>query len=112
MLTYVNICEFWKFSKKNNFSQKNNVSFGQKSFTTAAQYMTKPAASKSQVTDSLSNKRVFHQKFGYGAIISADGNKLEIQFEKAGKRAAFQLPINGCECEYGHPRQGGIGATF
>jgi DNA helicase-2/ATP-dependent DNA helicase PcrA len=78
------------FGSKNNFSQKNNVSFGQKSFTTAAQYMTKPAASKSQVTDSLSNKRVFHQKFGYGAIISADGNKLEIQFEKAGKKVVMK----------------------
>jgi DNA helicase-2/ATP-dependent DNA helicase PcrA len=28
--------------------------------------------------------RVFHQKFGYGRIISLDGNKLEIDFEKAG----------------------------
>ena len=28
--------------------------------------------------------RVFHQKFGYGAIIAIEGNKLEIEFEKAG----------------------------
>jgi AAA+ superfamily predicted ATPase len=30
--------------------------------------------------------RVFHQKFGYGVISGIDGNKLSIQFEKAGPR--------------------------
>jgi DNA helicase-2/ATP-dependent DNA helicase PcrA len=30
--------------------------------------------------------RIFHQKFGYGKIVSADGNKLEVNFEKAGKK--------------------------
>ncbi len=29
-------------------------------------------------------ERVFHQKFGYGRIVSADGDRLEIEFEKAG----------------------------
>jgi len=31
-------------------------------------------------------ERIFHQKFGYGKIISADGNKLEVKFEKAGTK--------------------------
>ena len=30
--------------------------------------------------------RVFHQKFGYGKIVSADGAKLVIAFEKAGRK--------------------------
>ncbi|MDC0196665.1 UvrD-helicase domain-containing protein [Gammaproteobacteria bacterium] len=30
--------------------------------------------------------RVFHQKFGYGKILSVDGNKLEVEFEKAGTK--------------------------
>ncbi|MGF7147712.1 DNA helicase-2/ATP-dependent DNA helicase PcrA [Sphingomonas zeicaulis] len=30
--------------------------------------------------------RVFHQKFGYGAIIEIEGNKLEIEFETAGRK--------------------------
>jgi DNA helicase-2/ATP-dependent DNA helicase PcrA len=30
--------------------------------------------------------RVFHQKFGYGQIESIDGNRLEIQFDKAGSK--------------------------
>ncbi|MEP7316359.1 MAG: DNA helicase II, partial [Sphingomicrobium sp.] len=30
--------------------------------------------------------RVFHGKFGYGAITAIEGNKLEIDFEKAGQK--------------------------
>ncbi|MDB5574442.1 MAG: ATP-dependent helicase, Rep family, partial [Tardiphaga sp.] len=30
--------------------------------------------------------RVFHQKFGYGAVTRIDGNKLTIAFEKAGEK--------------------------
>ena len=37
--------------------------------------------------DSLKlGQRVFHQKFGYGAILAIDGDKLEIAFEKAGTK--------------------------
>jgi DNA helicase-2/ATP-dependent DNA helicase PcrA len=31
-------------------------------------------------------ERIFHQKFGYGRISSIDGNKLTIDFEKAGQK--------------------------
>ncbi|MCR4379419.1 MAG: UvrD-helicase domain-containing protein, partial [Rhodospirillales bacterium] len=40
-------------------------------------------------------QRVFHQKFGYGAIKGLDGDKLDIQFEKAGYKkvmASFVEP--------------------
>ena len=30
--------------------------------------------------------RVFHQKFGYGKVLSASGNKLEVEFEKSGTK--------------------------
>jgi DNA helicase-2/ATP-dependent DNA helicase PcrA len=30
--------------------------------------------------------RVFHQKFGYGDVVMVDGNKLLIQFDKAGEK--------------------------
>ena len=30
--------------------------------------------------------RVFHQKFGYGVIAEIEGNKLEIDFEAAGRK--------------------------
>ncbi|MEQ1866537.1 MAG: ATP-dependent DNA helicase, partial [Micropepsaceae bacterium] len=30
--------------------------------------------------------RVFHQKFGYGRVTSIDGNKLTVDFDKAGEK--------------------------
>jgi DNA helicase-2/ATP-dependent DNA helicase PcrA len=30
--------------------------------------------------------RVFHQKFGNGNVVVVDGNKLTIQFDKAGEK--------------------------
>jgi DNA helicase-2/ATP-dependent DNA helicase PcrA len=30
--------------------------------------------------------RVFHTKFGYGAVVEIEGNKLEIDFEQAGRK--------------------------
>jgi ATP-dependent DNA helicase UvrD/PcrA len=30
--------------------------------------------------------RIFHQKFGYGRILRVDGNKLTIDFDKAGEK--------------------------
>ena len=40
-------------------------------------------------------KRVFHQKFGYGKVLTAEGDKLEIAFDKAGVKkvmAGFVVP--------------------
>ena len=34
--------------------------------------------------------RVFHQKFGYGAVTRVDGNKLTIDFEKAGEKRVLE----------------------
>ena len=31
-------------------------------------------------------QRVFHQKFGYGRVAAVDGNKLTVDFEKAGRK--------------------------
>ena len=30
--------------------------------------------------------RVFHQKFGYGYVMGVEGDKLDIEFEKAGSK--------------------------
>jgi DNA helicase-2/ATP-dependent DNA helicase PcrA len=42
----------------------------------------------STATGSLltAGERVFHQKFGYGLVVEVDGNKLTIDFEKAGRK--------------------------
>ncbi|MEZ5830229.1 MAG: UvrD-helicase domain-containing protein [Dongiaceae bacterium] len=42
-----------------------------------------------------SGARIFHQKFGYGKVLHAEGDKLEIAFEKAGVKkvmASFVMP--------------------
>ena len=31
-------------------------------------------------------QRIFHEKFGYGRVLAAEGNKLEIAFDKAGTK--------------------------
>ena len=39
--------------------------------------------------------RVFHQKFGYGEVVAVDGDKLDIDFDKAGAKkvmAGFVVP--------------------
>jgi DNA helicase-2/ATP-dependent DNA helicase PcrA len=36
--------------------------------------------------DLAPGQRVFHQKFGYGVIAEIEGNKLEIDFEQAGRK--------------------------
>lgn len=37
-------------------------------------------------SDIAIGQRVFHQKFGYGAVEEIEGNKLEIEFDKAGRK--------------------------
>ena len=39
--------------------------------------------------------RVFHRKFGYGKVVAAEGDKLDIAFDKAGDKkviASFVVP--------------------
>lgn len=43
-------------------------------------------AQSTQQSDYQAGERVFHQKFGYGAIVAVEGNKLTIEFEKAGQK--------------------------
>ena len=44
------------------------------------------AKSTGTVSDFSTGERVFHQKFGYGEVTVVDGNKLTIQFDKAGEK--------------------------
>ncbi|MEP2640503.1 UvrD-helicase domain-containing protein [Roseobacter sp.] len=42
-------------------------------------------------------ERVFHQKFGYGAIAGVEGDKLEIDFEKAGTKKVVGKFVTGAD---------------
>jgi DNA helicase-2/ATP-dependent DNA helicase PcrA len=45
---------------------------------------------KRQVEDAVPvfdpGERVFHQKFGYGAVVAVEGDKLTVAFEKSGTK--------------------------
>jgi len=41
--------------------------------------------------------RVFHQKFGYGAVVAIEGDKLEIAFDKAGTKKVVAKFIMGAD---------------
>ena len=64
---------------------------GQSRFSTEPQRVIEARASAVSLgnqgrTDLSLGQRVFHQKFGYGAIAAIEGNKLEIEFEQAGRK--------------------------
>lgn len=46
----------------------------------------KLVASSENVSAFKEGERVFHDKFGYGTIRAVEGNKLTIEFEKAGEK--------------------------
>ena len=62
-----------------------------------------PAESRHQVIDAEAvsshtlGERVFHQKFGYGAIVGIEGDKLEIEFEKAGIKKVVARFVSGAD---------------
>jgi DNA helicase-2/ATP-dependent DNA helicase PcrA len=63
----------------------------------------KPNTGKSSVIDLkavaafMIGERVFHQKFGYGAVLSVDGDKVEVEFEKAGVKKVVSRFICAAE---------------
>ncbi|GAW36062.1 DNA helicase II [Roseovarius sp. A-2] len=65
--------------------------------------MSQPAEARSPVIDAQAlsahtvGERVFHQKFGYGAILGIEGDKLEIEFEKAGIKKVVARFITGAD---------------
>jgi DNA helicase II / ATP-dependent DNA helicase PcrA len=65
--------------------------------------MSQPRESRNVVIDldAVSSfemgERVFHQKFGYGRIIGIEGEKLEIDFEKAGTKKVVASYLTGCD---------------
>jgi DNA helicase-2/ATP-dependent DNA helicase PcrA len=40
---------------------------------------------------------VFHQKFGYGEVLSIEGDKLDIEFDKAGSKKVVTQYIQSAD---------------
>ena len=57
----------------------------------AASFAAKPRA------DLAIGMRVFHDKFGYGAVIAQEGNKLEIEFETAGRKRVIDSFVKAAD---------------
>ena len=58
----------------------------------AARQMRSPSEARGLTIDATAisaftpGDRVFHQKFGYGTVMGVEGDKLDIEFEKAGAK--------------------------
>jgi DNA helicase-2/ATP-dependent DNA helicase PcrA len=65
--------------------------------------MSQPREAKNMVIDLnavssfTTGERVFHQKFGYGIVVGIEGDKLEIDFEKAGSKKVVSKFITAAE---------------
>ena len=65
--------------------------------------MSQPRESRNTVIDMNAvssftvGERVFHQKFGYGAVQAIEGDKLEIAFEKAGTKKVVAKFVNAAD---------------
>lgn len=65
--------------------------------------LSQPSQKKNTVIDlkavssHVIGDRVFHQKFGYGEILRVDGDKLEVEFEKAGTKKVVASYVTGAD---------------
>ncbi|MCL6285369.1 UvrD-helicase domain-containing protein [Ruegeria sp. 2012CJ41-6] len=65
--------------------------------------MAQPKESRNTVIDMDAvasftlGERVFHQKFGYGAVIGIEGDKVEVEFEKAGLKKVVARFLNASD---------------
>ncbi|MCK0119421.1 UvrD-helicase domain-containing protein [Loktanella sp. F6476L] len=68
--------------------------------------VAQPAAAKNMTIDLdavsafTTGDRVFHQKFGYGEVMGIEGDKLEIEFDKAGsKHVVARFVVNAAQAD-------------
>ena len=81
----------WQRAQKNRTGKSDATMGGYGSFSgprASQRYIEGELVAKSTVAGSgyKTGERVFHQKFGYGRIATIDGNKLTIDFDKAGQK--------------------------
>ena len=74
----------WK--RAQSFSAKNGSTFGQPARKAVIEATALTVTSTKSSSDFNRGDRVFHQKFGYGAIKATEGNKLIVSFDKAGEK--------------------------
>jgi DNA helicase-2/ATP-dependent DNA helicase PcrA len=78
----------WQRAQRNRANDKGKRDFGGP-LNSGPRLIEGELVAKSVVggaSEYTAGERVFHQKFGYGRIAAVDGNKLTIDFEKAGQK--------------------------
>ena len=55
------------------------------------------ASSAAQTSNIKAGERIFHEKFGYGQVAEVDGNKLTVDFEKAGRKRVVDSFVDRVE---------------
>ncbi|MBU6338864.1 MAG: UvrD-helicase domain-containing protein [Rickettsiales bacterium] len=79
----------FNYSKsESNFSNNSNYNSSKWQAKKSSDFFVNNDDNKQ--SNSPMNKRIFHQKFGYGKVISIDGNKFEIDFEKTGRKVVIK----------------------
>ncbi len=73
-----------------------------RTFDTAPRRLAEPSRSAASFaakprSDIAVGARVFHDKFGYGTVAAQDGNKLEIDFENAGRKRVIDSFVKTAE---------------
>jgi len=71
---------------KNNWGSRSGHQAGGRGTTTIDGELVAKSVIGAEQSSYKLDERVFHQKFGYGHIASIDGNKLTINFDKAGQK--------------------------
>jgi DNA helicase-2/ATP-dependent DNA helicase PcrA len=89
----------WQRAQKNKGSAERDRGYGDFGVRPGSRVIEGALVAKSVTpggSDFSLGQRVFHQKFGYGRIEAIEGNKLTIDFEKAGQKRVLddfvQLP--------------------
>ena len=69
------------------------------------------ASSTGHASSFAPGERVFHQKFGYGLVAEVDGNKLTIDFDKAGRKRVVDSFVTRADKRLRRARAAAIHAT-
>ena len=90
--------EFNQISNQNNNYGPGFFRAKKNKINTSNQYISSKKDNQNKIKSSFAtqfklSQRVFHQKFGMGTIISVDGDKLDIAFDKAGEKRVISSYI-------------------
>ena len=86
------ICEF----HDDSFENKDFLKQNSENFTKHNQNFSNSNKKAGFLDQNLKGKKVFHQKFGYGHIISQDEKKFEINFQKTGTKLIMKQFVEIC----------------